>query len=582
VGVAAQLRHGTSQSIIRVAFGCCAALNLNRSVVCRELQPVLRASRNNEQEIAESAVPLALALEAKATDPSVSDFCDPEQREFGHSGLARLGRRLRPKITELDSLLVSPSSKGLAMPSLGMSVRCGAQRSQMHTSSVRARTLVALLVMIPSFGLCEGQPSRLEQIIEPSVISNLFMGAVLVTKDGKPLVDKGYGYANLEWRVPDSPTTKFRLGSLTKQFTAVSILLLEERGQLKTDDPVKRYLPDAPAAWDKITVFNLLTHTSGIPSFTDFPDYKTSEATPATPEQLMARFRDKPLEFQPGDRWQYSNSGYIVLGNLIEKVSGQHYADFLKKNIFEPLGMADTGYDSNESIIPRRAQGYSPDEKGPRHAGYIDMSIPFSAGALYSTTHDLLRWEEGLFGGKLLSARSLTKMTTPFKEGYAFGVFVRDEQGHKVVEHGGGIEGFNTHLAYFPDDKIAVVVLANLNDNAVAEMGRNLGIVAIGGKVVLPSERKAVNVQRATLEKYVGSYELAPTVKIRFFFDGDQLMTGAPGQPSFPVFAESETEFFLKVENSQITFVKNAKGDVTGIVLHKGGHDRPAKRVDGH
>jgi len=441
--------------------------------------------------------------------------------------------------------------------------------------------LAVILVVVPSLGLCEEHLSRLEQAIEPSATSNRFMGAVLVAKDGKPLVDKGYGFANLEWQIPDSPTTKFRLGSLTKQFTAASILLLEERDKLKIDDPVKRYLPDAPAAWDKITLVNLLTHTSGIPNFTDFPDYRASEATPATPEQLIARFRDKPLEFEPGDRWQYSNSGYVVLGYVIEKASGRHYADFLRQNIFEPLGMQDTGYDSSESIIPRRAQGYSPDEKGPRNAAYIDMSIPFSAGALYSTTHDLLRWEEGLFGGKLLSPASLKKMITPFKENYAFGVFVRDEQGHKVIEHGGGIEGFNTHLAYFPDDKITVVVLANLNGNAVPEMGRNLGIVAIGGKIVLPNERKAVDLPRATLEKFVGRYEIAPTFNIRFFLEGDQLMAQATGQSSLPVFAESETDFFLKAVDARITFVKDAKGDVTGIVLHQGGHDQPGRRANG-
>lgn len=447
---------------------------------------------------------------------------------------------------------------------------------------VYAWMFLAILAVIPSLGPCEEHLSRLDKVIEPSATSNRFMGAVLVAKDGKPLLDKGYGYANLEWQIPDSPTTKFRLGSLTKQFTAASILLLEERGKLKIDDPVKRFLPDAPATWDKITLFNLLTHTSGIPNFTDFPDYKASEATPATPEQLIARFRDKPLDFEPGDRWQYSNSGYIVLGSIIEKVSGQHYADFLRQNIFEPLGMQDSGYDFSESITLRRAQGYVPGENGPRNAGYIDMSIPFSAGALFSTTHDLLRWEEGLFGGKLLSSESLKKMTTPFKENYAMGIFVRDEQGHKVVEHAGGIEGFNTHLAYFPEDKITVVVLANLNGGAVAEIGRHLGVVAIGGKIVLPNERRAVHLPRAVLEKYVGSYELAPTFKIRFFMEGDQLMTQATGQSSLPVFAESEIDFFLKAVDARITFVKDAKGDVTGIVLHQGGHDQPGKRANGN
>ena len=290
----------------------------------------------------------------------------------------------------------------------------------------------------------------MDRIIQSHVDSKQFMGSVLVAQDGKVLLDKGYGSANLEWDIPDSPHTKFRLGSLTKQFTATAILLLEERGKLRTDDLVTKYLPDAPTGWAKITIANLLTHTSGIPNFTSFPDYSTSEATPTTPEQLVARFRDKPLNFQPGEKWEYSNSGYVLLGYLLEKISGQRYQDFVRDNLFAPLGMTESGYDSHAAIIPHRASGYAPGANGPVNAGYIDMSIPFSAGALYSTTEDLLRWEQGLFGGKVLRAESLKKMTTPFKNDYGYGLAVRTAHGYTVIEHGGGIEGFNTQLAYDP------------------------------------------------------------------------------------------------------------------------------------
>src|SRR5215831_8992385 len=249
--------------------------------------------------------------------------------------------------------------------------------------------------------------ARMEQVVQSFVKDKQFMGSVLVARGQTILLDKGYGFANLEWNIPNSPTTKFRLGSITKQFTSASILLLEERGKLKVDDPVKKYMPDAPVAWDKVTIYNLLTHTSGIPSFTGFPDYVSTEAIPTTPEKLVARFRDQPLEFQPGEKWNYSNSGYVLLGYLIEKISGQPYDKFEQENIFNPLGMKDSGYDSNSAVILRRASGYSPGPSGPVNAGYIDMSIPLSAGGLYSTTEDLLRWEQGLFGGKLLSPASL-------------------------------------------------------------------------------------------------------------------------------------------------------------------------------
>ena len=437
---------------------------------------------------------------------------------------------------------------------------------------------IAIAVLLVGVCLAQDNSARMEQVVQSYVANKQFMGSVLVAQDGKVVFSKGYGFANLEWDVPNSPTAKFRLGSVTKQFTAVCILLLEERGKLKIDDAVKKYMPDAPAAWDKVTIFNLLTHTSGIPSFTGFPDYASTEAIATTPEKLVARFRDKPLEFQPGEKWNYSNSGYVLLGYLIEKISGQSYSQFVQDNIFTPLGMKDSGYDSNSAIIVHRAAGYAPSDKGVINAGYIDMSIPLSAGALYSTTEDLLRWEQGLFGGKLLSVASLQKMTTPFKNDYAFALAVRDANGHKVIEHGGGIEGFNTQLSYYPDHKLTIVVLANQNTGATGDIASKLAALVHGDKVVLAGERKEVAVSPAILQTYVGTYELAPGFDIVMTVEGGQLMTQATGQPKFPVFAESETKFFLKVVDAQLEFVKNDKGEVTQVILHQGGRDAKAPK----
>ena len=437
---------------------------------------------------------------------------------------------------------------------------------------------IAIAVLLVGVCLAQDNSARMEQVVQSYVANKQFMGSVLVAQDGKVVFSKGYGFANLEWDVPNSPTAKFRLGSVTKQFTAACILLLEERGKLKIDDPVKKYMPDAPAAWDKVTIFNLLTHTSGIPSFTGFPDYASTEAIATTPEKLVARFRDKPLEFQPGEKWNYSNSGYVLLGYPIEKISGQSYSQFVQDNIFTPLGMKDSGYDSNSAIIAHRAAGYAPSDKGLINAGYIDMSIPLSAGALYSTTEDLLRWEQGLFGGKLLSVASLQKMTTPFKNDYAFALAVRDANGHKVIEHGGGIEGFNTQLSYYPDDKLTIVVLANQNTGATGDIASKLAALVHGDQVVLAGERKEVAVSPAILQTYVGTYELAPGFDIVMTVEGGQLMTQATGQPKFPVFAESETKFFLKVVDAQLEFVKNDKGEVTQVILHQGGRDAKAPK----
>ena len=441
------------------------------------------------------------------------------------------------------------------------------------------RIALLLIFAVLSSGQDKPQPDpvpRMEQIIQSVVADHRFMGSVLVARDGKPLLDKGYGFANLEWQIPNTPTTKFRLGSITKQFTAASILLLEERGKLKIDDPVKKYMSDAPAAWDKITFFHLLTHTSGIPSFTSFPDLPTRQLQAMTPQQLVDWFRDKPLEFEPGSKWNYSNSGYVLLGYLIEKISGQSYADFVRQNIFTPLGMKDSGYDSNSAIIERRAAGYSTGKNGPENAGYVNMTVPLSAGALYSTTEDLLRWEQGLFGGKLLSAASLAKMTTPFKEDYAFGLGVFTREGHKVIWHNGGIEGFNTAMAYYPGDKLIVEVLANLNGPAADQLSAQLGKVALGEKVVLPSERKEIPLSPQTLQKYAGNYELTfpeRTVPLVITFEEGKLLAQLNQQRKFPIFAESEILFFYRNVDAQLEFTRNDKGEITGLVLHQNGRD---------
>jgi CubicO group peptidase (beta-lactamase class C family) len=438
---------------------------------------------------------------------------------------------------------------------------------------------VALAIILAASCLAQDKSStetvsRMDQLIQTYVPRN-FMGSVLVAQDGKVLLDKGYGFANLEWDIPNTPTTKFRLGSVTKQFTAASILLLEERGKLKVEDPVKNYMQDAPAAWDKITIFHVLTHTSGIPSFTSFPDYASTEATPTSPEKLVARFRDKPLEFEPGTKWNYSNSGYVLLGYLVEKISGQSYQDFVQQNIFTPLGMKDSGYDSNSAIIPHRATGYMPGKSGnsPINATYVDMTIPFSAGALYSTTEDLLRWEQGLFGGKILKQASLAKMITPFKQDYAFGLGVQTVKGHKVIAHSGGIEGFNSNLAYYPDEKMVVAVLANLNGIAADDIAGKLVQVFHAEKVVPPTERKEITLSPEILKKYVGTYELTPAFSIVMTLEDGQLMTQATNQEKLPLFAESETMFFLKVVDAQVEFVKNEKGEVTHMILHQNGRD---------
>lgn len=419
---------------------------------------------------------------------------------------------------------------------------------------------------------------RMDQVVRASVAAEEFSGSVLVARDGEILLDRGYGFANREWSIPNDGDTKFRLGSVTKQFTAVAIMVLSERGLVDLDAPVKTYLTDAPAAWDGVTIRHLLTHTSGVPSFTDFDGYGALKTLPATIDSLIARFRDRSLEFQPGEGWTYSNSGYVLLTAVVEKASGKSYTDFVTENLFQPLGMTDSGYDSHAAILPHRASGYAPTARGIVNADYIDMSIPQGAGALYSTTRDLLKWEQGLFGGRLLTPESLTLLTTPVRNRYAFGLVVTEAGGNTTIAHSGGIEGFNTHLAYDPARRMTVIVLGNLNGPGPDQVAGSLMALARGDTVTLPNERQAVVVAPELLRAYEGVYELAPTFAITISVVDGKLMAQATGQQAFELHAESDSRFFLTVVDAQITFTRDASGAVIGLILHQGGRDSPAPK----
>lgn len=346
---------------------------------------------------------------------------------------------------------------------------------------VLARLLGILACVAATGAAAAGEGARMNRAVATLASQGHFMGSVLVVRGSHVLLDRAYGNANLELQVPDTPQTRYRLGSITKQFTAAAILLLQERGLLKVTDPIGHYLPDAPAAWAAVTLQDLLRHTSGIPSYSDLPDFDATRAQPATPAQLIGRFRDLPLLFAPGTAWRYSNSNYALLGYLIERISGQSYAQFLQQNIFKPLGMSDSGYDSNSQLIAGRAEGYTPgaDDK-PVNAQYIDMSVPYAAGGLYSTTHDLLLWEQALYGGRLLSAGSLQQMTSPYMNDYGFGLTIRTLPGGQLLySHGGSIYGFNGELSYLPREQLAVIVLANLNGPAPQILSRQLLSLAL-------------------------------------------------------------------------------------------------------
>lgn len=431
---------------------------------------------------------------------------------------------------------------------------------------------LALAFATPVFGQ---DAERMDEVVTAEAESGVFMGSAIVAIGDEIVLDKGYGSANLSCNIPNDGATKHRIGSVTKQFTAVAVLLLQEQGKLSLDAPISTYLDDTPEAWSAITVKHLLNHASGIPNVTNLPKFGTQKFLPTTRDELIAIFRDLPLEFTPGDKYSYSNSGYVLLSSIVEDTSGEPYADFVREAIFEPLGMSDTAIEDNSSIVRNRASGYILTPSGLTRADYVNMDIPTGAGALYSTTRDLVKWQRGLFGGKLLSPASLEQYLTPFKGDYALGVMVNERDGDTAIWHNGGIEGFNSWLGYDPDREIIVAVLANINGPSADKLGISLMRVARGEDVVLPSDREAAVIDTAALAQYEGTYALAPTFKIRVFLEGEQLKAQATGQSAFDLFAqEGEGDFFfLKVVDAQLRFNRGADGEVESLTLFQGGRE---------
>ncbi len=408
-----------------------------------------------------------------------------------------------------------------------------------------------------------------------------FSGSILVARDGKPIVSKAYGMSNIELNVPNTPRSIYRLGSVTKQFTSMAIMMLQERGKLSVSDPICKYVAECPDIWKPITLKQLLTHTSGITNYTAFPDFATTTVLPTKTDTIIDRLKKQPLDFAPGEKFSYSNSGYFLLGVVIGKASGKTYADFLQENIFDPLGMKQSGYDDPLRIIPDRASGYQ--KRGGKiiNASYTDMSVPYAAGSLYSSTGDLLIWDQALYTEKLIKRVSLDEMFTPPKgdAGYAYGWNVGKRYDRRQISHGGAIYGFATQLARFPDDHVTVIALSNVQGSPVGQIANNLAAIVFGAPYELPKERKAISLDAKILERYVGEYRIGTNIIVSITLEDGKLMGQLAGQSKFVILPESETEFFSKDVNAQFVFAIGADGKVTGFTLKQGGSSNPAQKI---
>lgn len=338
---------------------------------------------------------------------------------------------------------------------------------------------------------------KIEELVNKYHEYNQFTGSVLVAENGNVIYKKGIGLANIEWNISNEPDTKFRLGSITKQFTSMIIMQLVEKGKIKLDDKLSEYVQYyRKDQGDKITIHHLLTHTSGIPNYTNDPKFmKETSRDPYGVKEFIEKFCSGDIEFEPGTKWNYSNSGYFILGAVIEQVTSKPYETVLKENIIEPLGMNSTGYDHNQEIIYKRASGYQKTFSTIENAPYLDMSLPYSAGSMYSTVEDLYKWDQALYTDKLLSNDYKDIMFKPFLENYAYGWGVMDLQigdsKKKVISHSGGINGFNTIIVRFVEDRHLIVLLSNVLPPNLGSLYKSIASILYNQSYEMPKKSLA-------------------------------------------------------------------------------------------
>lgn len=411
-----------------------------------------------------------------------------------------------------------------------------------------------------------------------------FSGSVLVVKNDSILVAYGYGLANRETFVQNTPDTKFLLCSATKPFTATAVMQLAERELLSLDDPITKYLTGyTDSTANSITVYHLLTQTSGIPDYLSLIDSNQSFSEPVSVDHVTSRIIKAPREFEPGLKWQYSNSNYYLLGKIIELASGLSYGEYMEKNIFAPLEMNNSGFpDSYLNDLPESATGGHLDGRGDLVAAApVHSSWPFAAGGLYSTIDDMVKWENGLRDGSLITPKSTSKMFTPFKWRYACGWEIDTLYGMLAASHGGTGGGFCSILIRFIDYPLCVVVLSNNEDafRKVSKIGYDLVAMAVGKSPETESGEQLAAVDPEILKEYAGEYELAPGIVLTFIHREGRLFTCGPGQPEVEIYPRSETVFFMKVVEGSVKFVRDSLGSVSGIIVQQGGRNISANRM---
>ncbi|MGI9471770.1 MAG: serine hydrolase [Rubripirellula sp.] len=432
---------------------------------------------------------------------------------------------------------------------------------------------------------------------DPSVVTNAVFGdasfdempglCVLVARDGKTIFEGALGLADAESGRKLDVNSKFRIGSVTKQFTAAAILKLVEEGKISVDDTLDKFLPKFPRAAD-VTIHQLLTHTSGIPSYTDDPTFYETVTEPTSEEALIERFAGKDFDFEPGSEFRYSNSGYFLLGRVVREVTGNSLGDFLQETFFKPLGMNDTGMHRVDLKLENEALGHAVQGDSSKRALDWAMSRAGGAGALYSTVGDLMKWNEALFTGKVLKEETLEKAFTAVKASgvgmkYGYGWMIGQQRGLPIISHAGGLNGFQSNLVRFPDQNVTIVALHNASpavpDLTPTNITSHLANLFLW-KEMEPRESFEISpdVTADVYDRYVGRYDYGGAI-MSVTKDGDQLFAQLTGQPRFEIFPASETKFFWKVVNANVEFLLDESGKCVEVHHVQGTNDFSAKRL---
>ncbi|MBZ9624196.1 beta-lactamase family protein [Clostridium sp. FP2] len=433
---------------------------------------------------------------------------------------------------------------------------------------------------------------KIDEYMNEQVKQGRFSGSVLVAQKGKILISKGYGTANYELNVPNTPKTIFRIGSITKQFTALAILQLQEQGKIKVEDTINKYIPDYPQG-DKITIHQLLTHTSGIFNYTQILDFKIKCRLHYSPEELVATFKDKSSNFEPGKKFLYNNSGYILLGHIIEKISGKSYEDYINENIFKKAGLSNSGYDHSEKVMPNRAMGYGVASSAIVNCDFIDTSFPYAAGSLYSTVEDLYKWDKILLNTKIISKNSWDKMIHSYvnvgdmgtNTSYGYGLFVGDTQigdiKKNTISHGGNVNGFAAYNCMYTSDDVQIIILSNLEFASPMDLNNDLTKIIFNQKLDVP---KAMIVDPKIYNNYTGEYKIESIGEsISIVKENNSIFADFGGTYKCEIYqtyeANDKSIYLCKFLPYKLIFYKDSNGKAIKIDIILGGESYSGNKV---